>query len=298
MSDEKFWLDALKDLDNEEIERITTREEFDKLEEQLKNQREELRRAEAEELLNNTSDEASDETTDNEEEAESEEISVDDYMEMMEEELSSAYLVRGATLKCSCGSHERKLNVLKDHGVYIKGKPMIHELDMENEKNITYFGVCDSDSKYLDTESVTLELDVKDENGEVVDTKKVTGSRCEPYILCEWMDTKDDVRIVDNGDKDPEDKLKDGNDVTKGHPVVTMNSFLVCRHGGIIEPLTSGQELEEDDEEEVEEFPEELEEIINEEYGFSEEEIEYIKDLYNTYSKTIHLITMKRQLYF
>lgn len=36
-----------------------------------------------------------------------------------------------------------------------------------------------------------------------------------------------------------------------GIPIVTMNSFLVCRHGGLIEPLTFGQEYEEKESQEI-----------------------------------------------
>ncbi len=289
MAGEKSWLDDLANLGNGEVTTVNTKEGFDKIEEELIKQRDEMRREQIEAGLNSESNK------ENGEESDLDKIDVEAYMEMMEEELSSAYLVRGALLKCSCGSHERKLNVLKDHGVYVKEKPLIHQLDKEKEKNITYFGVCNSDSEYLDTEEVSLELDIKDENGEVVDTENVKGKRCEPYIMREWMDTKkkvrivdngdkdpDDklkdgnetdkgypavtmnsflvcrmrewmdtkkkVRIVDNGDKDPDDKLKDGNETDKGYPAVTMNSFLVCRYGGLIEPLTSGQEEDEEDE--------------------------------------------------
>ena len=49
--------------------------------------------------------------------------------------------------------------------------------------------------------------------------------------------------LVDNGERDVEDKEKDGNDKSKYYEILTMNSFLVCRHGGLIEPIDWGQEL-------------------------------------------------------
>ena len=56
------------------------------------------------------------------------------------------YLVRGALLHCRYGSHARRLNLLKDHGVYTQNCPLIHELNCETagERNISWFGVCQS----------------------------------------------------------------------------------------------------------------------------------------------------------
>ena len=39
------------------------------------------------------------------------------------------YLVRGATLVCSNGSHKRKINLPKCHGVYVGEHPVLHELE-------------------------------------------------------------------------------------------------------------------------------------------------------------------------
>ena len=67
----------------------------------------------------------------------------------VEQELAAGkpYLVMGARLYCSCGSHSRRLNLPVDHGVYIRGLPMIHEEDclVGDGKNITTFGVCCSE---------------------------------------------------------------------------------------------------------------------------------------------------------
>lgn len=54
------------------------------------------------------------------------------------------YLVRGALLSCDFGSHPRRLNLLKSHGIYIKDHPMIMDSDCIVDENITYFGVCSS----------------------------------------------------------------------------------------------------------------------------------------------------------
>ena len=138
------------------------------------------------------------------------------------------YLVRGARLKCTCGSNERKLNLNVCHGVYIKGHPMVHELDciQGNTKNITWFGACEKEG--LDTEDI---LAVGD------DGIKHSGKKCSPHIVGVWMDSYDGTKIVDNGDKmadDPENPV--------GCNTVTVGSFLVCKYGGIIAPVSSGQE--------------------------------------------------------
>ena len=41
------------------------------------------------------------------------------------------FLVRGAKLRCSCGSHGRCLNLPKSHGVYYNGAPLVFESDCE-----------------------------------------------------------------------------------------------------------------------------------------------------------------------
>ena len=63
------------------------------------------------------------------------------------EEIQFPYLVRGAELYCSCGTHKRKLNLPTCHGVYTNGKPMMHEEDCEvgDDKNIPSFGICQSE---------------------------------------------------------------------------------------------------------------------------------------------------------
>ena len=76
------------------------------------------------------------------------------------------------------------------------------------------------------------------------DLGNVRGPACTPTIVGTWMRTHDDTRIVDNGDKDPSDKLKDNDDLTKGYPSVTTESFLVCYCGGFISPVSCGQNFD------------------------------------------------------
>jgi len=139
------------------------------------------------------------------------------------------YLVRGAKLKCSCGSNNRKLNLNTCHGVYIKGHPVAHELDCipGDRENITWFGVCDNDE--IETEEVRVKLE---------DGGERQGKRCYPEIVGIWMDTYEGTKIVDNHDEgEVEENLIKCN-------ALTVGSFLVCRHGGIIAPVNSGQDLE------------------------------------------------------
>nr|WP_317358993.1 DUF4280 domain-containing protein [uncultured Tyzzerella sp.] len=150
------------------------------------------------------------------------------------------YVVRGAKLFCSCGSHERKLNVFKDHAVYTEGFPMVHELDKELEKNITFFGVCSSGDPLLSSQSIKLVRITYDQEGNPIEDV-VSGTMCVPFIIGGWRDTKENVKIIDNGDKDISDKYKYREDSGKGYKSVTTKSFLICRYGGIIEPLDSGQ---------------------------------------------------------
>ena len=106
-----------------------------------------------EDLKNSVIEEAKEENNPSEEDIKK----MEQYVEENYEELvPEQYVLRGATLKCNCGSHERKLDMLKDHAVYVEGFPMVHEPDKELEDNIKYFGVCSSGSPVLKSESVKL----------------------------------------------------------------------------------------------------------------------------------------------
>ena len=285
---EESWIDSLSKSYKltEEVPQIS-QEELNNIEEQLKAQKKEELKEKAKYLNEENNKEDKNEENDNEKiegENTDEEKIVEELAEVLEEMLSNEFLVRGALLRCRFGSHQRKLNILKDHGVYVGDKPLAHKLDRVEFENVMSFGVCSSGSKYLKSKSVLLEKEIIDEKGNVK-KENVRGVACIPCILGTWLDTKKKVRLVDNGEKDPLDKEKDGNDATKGYEILTMNSFLVCRHGGLIEPIDSGQDLIYEQEEEMEEieFPEELEKLINEGTGFSENEISYIKGSYATY---------------
>ena len=48
-----------------------------------------------------------------------------DEMKTETEEMHYPYVVRGATMYCSCGTHTRKLDMPASHGSYIRDKAMI-----------------------------------------------------------------------------------------------------------------------------------------------------------------------------
>lgn len=159
------------------------------------------------------------------------------------------YLVRGALLRCRHGSHARRLNLLKDHAVYVRGCPMIHEFNCEtaDERNISWFGVCQSPCPPT-TDLICLKKDPpRDASGNPIGEAggMVDGKKCEPFIVSyQWKDTYPKTRIVDNGDLNPGDRKAAETDGSgKGEASVTTLSFLVCNWGGLIEPYTSGQEL-------------------------------------------------------
>lgn len=134
------------------------------------------------------------------------------------------YLVRGALLKCNCGSHPRRLNLPQCHGVYVLDHPVISEYDCVPENNISYFGVCQAETPPSGSEEILLDEFVQEEQQST--GKEVQGLRCVPEIHGKWENTNKATKISGNG------------------TAVTTNSYLVCTCGGLIEPVTSGKECE------------------------------------------------------
>lgn len=129
------------------------------------------------------------------------------------------YLVRGALLQCECGSHPRKMNLKRSHGIYVNGKPQILQSDCTLE-NIPFFGICSSETPPKDAETVSFEAYGNSE-------QTVTGCQCCPDIIGKWRNCNE----------------ANGKDVDE--LMVTNESYLVCRCGGLIQVIKSGQELEE-----------------------------------------------------
>lgn len=123
------------------------------------------------------------------------------------------YVVRGALLKCECGTHPRRLNLPWSHGIYIREHPMI-KIDDCTSRNISYFGICRGKTPPQNSPQINLVAYGEDANS--ADAKVVHGCQCWPSIVGQWKN-------VNGG-------------------TVTTDSYLVCAHGGIITPITSGLE--------------------------------------------------------
>jgi len=175
------------------------------------------------------------------------------------------YLVRGAQLKCDQGSHRRRLNIPLDHAVYTTKKPMAHKMDCipGDEHNIATFGVCSS-SLRTNGPTVTLQA-VRYEGEEPVSTgRNVKGRACIPKIVSAWLNSYAPTKITDNFSRvtndaglcleeimsaaleaSEEDTWEQLENLVGSRPddynSITTASFLVCAHGGLIEPVTSGQ---------------------------------------------------------
>ena len=144
-----------------------------------------------------------------------------------------AYVVRGALLKCRYGSHCRRMNLPKCHGVYTLKKPLVFKKDCKGgtegaEYSITTFGVCSSPSNRTGG-SVCLKKEApRGPDGSFTGKEAsgtVTGTPCVPQIIGEWEGTHMDAHIGPEGEE-----------------ALITSSFLVCQYGGLIEIIRSGQE--------------------------------------------------------
>ena len=181
-------------------------------------------------MKNNESGKLPEEFSDEEKLMIEEEIQRD--KELADESAPSSILVRGALLRCSCGTHPRRLNLPKSYSVYATDEqhPKVHQENciVGDSNNISYYGVCKSNCKPDESEHICLEPYVTPEGVKTSDSK-VEGNKCMPAIIGNWMDVKENDTIYD---------IDLGRDI----PCLTTNSFMVCRYGGVIEVLTSGQE--------------------------------------------------------
>lgn len=196
------------------------------------------------------------------------------------------YLVRGAVLKCSCGSHTRKLNLPVSHGVYISDHPMVNQYDcvVGDDQNITTFGVCNAEGnprqdwvvqkllKNLNSVVVpgsSWVYTICDEPNKIIlvkeDGTNVKGYPCMPCIISKWQNAHSENIIENNGtwgshrhdtgesyyhelDGDYYYYNESGGSFRHASAAaLTEQSFLVCAYGGLIEPVTSGQENKDTD---------------------------------------------------
>lgn len=124
------------------------------------------------------------------------------------------YIVRGAKMQCKLGSHKRKINLPVSHGSYVNNKPVMNAGDKVEVKNITWFGICRGSCPSSGT------INLVGENGGVV-----TGKKCTPKILGEWVNTKENTKV-------------------EGKAALTTKSKVYCMYGGEISFVTDGQQEE------------------------------------------------------
>ncbi len=125
--------------------------------------------------------------------------------------MATAYVVRGAKMKCDKGTHKKRINLPTSHGTYSNGNPLMNKNDNVVGENISDFGICKGSCP--SSGDITL----RKENG-----GSVTGKKCMVKILKEWTNTKDDSLV-------------------NGVPALTTDSILICAYGGIIKFITDGQ---------------------------------------------------------
>lgn len=147
-----------------------------------------------------------------------------------EQEPQYPYVVRGARIYCTCGSHIRKLDMPASHGSYIRDKAMMNACDCKVgiDQNIPPFGACRSQSK--DGIDIKIEdardlLPVTDENGNPVEIPMpVEGKLCEPKLCAKWLDAQEETLVG-------------------GKPAITVNSTITCSYGGVIGFMDAGQDV-------------------------------------------------------
>ena len=130
-----------------------------------------------------------------------------------------AFLVRGATLKCSDGSHARKLNLPLCHGAYSNEHPFVYDVDCVPIINIPSFGICTS----------------KTNPGVASGTPSVP---CVPVIIGKWLNPHPNMKIATNESV----AAANGDPFARSYAnALTMDSFLICTYFGVITPEDSGQ---------------------------------------------------------
>ena len=125
----------------------------------------------------------------------------------------SYYIVRGAKMRCSYGSHARRINLPVSHGSYASEKGKMNMDDCVSDDNISYFGICSGSCP-------DSEIYLVGENGETV-----SGKKCCYMNYDSWQNCKEDSLV-------------------EGKPALTTDSYLVCAYEGVIKFISKGQEDE------------------------------------------------------
>lgn len=125
----------------------------------------------------------------------------------------ASYIVRGAKMRCSCGSHPRRINLPVSHGSYVEDKPMMNEADSRLLVNIEDFGICNSPAN---PNNAIIYLIAEDKS-------TISGKKCCPVILSNWINTQEKTKV-------------------EGKAALTTQSQLICALGGIIGFTSDGQQ--------------------------------------------------------
>jgi hypothetical protein len=132
------------------------------------------------------------------------------------------YVVAGAKMFCNKGSHFRRLDLPRCHGVYLREKAATNEDDRVPMVNIQPFGVCLSDRNTSEMMQTSHREDMLPFGNVPL---PIVGARCTPSVSHKWIDAKEDS-LVD------------------GKPALTIRSTLLChRGGGVIAFVNDGQEV-------------------------------------------------------
>ena len=145
-----------------------------------------------------------------------------------EQEPQYPYVVRGATIYCTCGTHMRKLDMPVSHGSFIRDKAMMNNADCKVgiDQNVPPFGACHSETK--DGIDIKIEdskdlVPLTDEEGnEVPVTMPIEGKLCEPKLDSIWAEAQENT-LVD------------------GKPALTVKCTITCSYGGTIGFMDAGQ---------------------------------------------------------
>jgi len=130
------------------------------------------------------------------------------------------YVVAGATIFCSEGTHFNNLDLPMSHGVYIRDRAAMHEEDSVPGINIPEFGVCRSANNSNGEKQTSDAVGLLPFDDSV--SLPIVGKLCTPMTE-KWIDAKEDVLV-------------------EGIPALTVECTLVCTQGGgIIAFVDDGQ---------------------------------------------------------
>ena len=138
------------------------------------------------------------------------------------------YVVRGAKIICTFGSHIRRIDMPVCHGSYIRNKPMLNELDcvVGLDANVPSFGAC------VSPENPNMEIIIENPEGVMplpdgndgfyMPSMPITGRLCTPMLGAKWVNAHNDTLIDDV-------------------PALTTYSTIACKYAGVICFIDDGQ---------------------------------------------------------